>query len=156
MAAKKTASKKAPTKPAEAEGGTAAGVKDAIADIASIDQPDATTQASDDGAFPPKPEPVAGDNLSGPGPVPTLGRIVLYKSRGATGYVVPAVVTATADTLEPEGVATGQVWPIEGDRNVHLHVLTPGNKVQYQEANVPQASDPSDPEPGSWFWPPRA
>jgi hypothetical protein len=61
----------------------------------------------------------------------TLGRVVIYRSR--TGrYDVPAIVTATPDTLDPQGVelyhsTNGEkgVPPLDGD-NVHLTVLTPG------------------------------
>jgi hypothetical protein len=68
----------------------------------------------------------------------TLGRVVIYRSR--TGrYDVPAIVTATTDTLDPQGVelyhATNcgkGVPPLDDQvdssdaQHVHLTVLTPG------------------------------
>lgn len=109
---------------------------------------------------------------------PTIGRIVIYRSR--TGdYSVPAIVTATADTLNPKGVEEGNVPPLTGDEHVHLTVFTPGApglradasdfKVEsahgrsenisgcYQEWDIPpDPSDLLDPAPGTWRWPPRA
>jgi hypothetical protein len=56
---------------------------------------------------------------------PMLGRTVTYRSR--TGkYDVPAIITATIDTLSPEGVAAGGTKPITGRDRVHLTVFTPG------------------------------
>jgi len=65
-------------------------------------------------------------------PKPTIGRIVIYRSR--TGdYDVPAVITATQETLNPKGVqlyieSDGKkgVPPLSNDDRVHLTVLTPG------------------------------
>jgi len=104
---------------------------------------------------------------------PTIGRIVIYRSR--TGdYDVPAIITATLDTLNPKGVEAGHVPPLTGDLHVHLAVFTPGKpgmrrdaddfKVEsphgrsenvagtYQEWDIP-LGDPDDPAPGTWRWP---
>ena len=68
-----------------------------------------------------------------PGQPPvTIARSVIYRSR--TGkYDVPAIVTATVDTLAPDGVKlyeeTGGkkgVPPLSSPDHVHLTVLTPG------------------------------
>lgn len=111
---------------------------------------------------------------------PTLGRIVIYRSR--TGdYDVPAIITATEETLNPKGVELGHVPPLSGNMYVHLTVFTPGKpgmrrgaedfKVEsphgrgenvsgcYQEWDIPMA-DPNNsgdgaPQPGSWRWPVR-
>jgi hypothetical protein len=106
---------------------------------------------------------------------PTIGRIVLYRSR--TGdYTVPAIVTATVDTLNPKGVELGHVPALTGDQHVHLTVLTPGKPGKrrgaddflvesehprsenvagcYQEWDI-AAGDPGDHGPGTWIWPPR-
>lgn len=63
---------------------------------------------------------------------PTIGRIVLYRSRTGT-YTVPAMITATTATLAPKGVelhaaTNGEkgVPPLSGDLHVHLAVFTPG------------------------------
>lgn len=63
---------------------------------------------------------------------PSICRIVVYRSR--TGdYDVPAIITATADTLNPKGVelfdrTDGEqgVPPLSGEEFVHLTVFTPG------------------------------
>lgn len=108
---------------------------------------------------------------------PTIGRIVIYRSR--TGdYDVPAIVNCTTETLSPKGVDAGHVPALSGDDCVHLTVLTPGKpgkrrdaedfKVEsphgrgeniagcYQEWDIAPADDPSDPAPGTWRWPERA
>jgi len=56
---------------------------------------------------------------------PTIGRIVIYRSRTGA-YSVPAVITATVDTLAPAGVAAGNVPDLTSENHVHLTVLTPG------------------------------
>lgn len=85
------------------------------------------------------------------GPAPTLGRIVIYRSN--TGdYDLAALVTATRDSLTPEGLSRNQVCPIESATHVHLHVFTPGKARHYQELNVP--FDPNG-GPRSWRWPTR-
>lgn len=113
------------------------------------------------------------------GPAPTIGRIVIYRSR--TGdYSVPAIVTATPETLNAKGVELGHVPALTaGPFPVHLTVFTPGRPGMrrgaddflvesehgrgenvsgcYQEWDI--ALDDSDEEqqaPGTWRWPTRA
>lgn len=104
---------------------------------------------------------------------PTLGRIVLYRSRTGN-YDCAAIVTATKDTLDPEGVRMGHVPELSSEHHVHLTVFTPGRPgtsreqegaVQliggpppsmnqggsYSEWNIPAYLD--DPAPGTWRWP---
>jgi hypothetical protein len=112
------------------------------------------------------------------GPFPTIGRIVIFRSRTGS-YSVPAIVTATADTLNPDGVAAGHVPPLESPWHVHLTVFTPGRegmrggagdfKVEsqhgrgenrggtYQEWDIPFDNREAHLEqlPGSWRWPQR-
>lgn len=58
-------------------------------------------------------------------PKPGIGRVVWYRSR--TGkYTVPALVTATQETLYEGGVEAGMVPPLTSEEHVHLTVLTPG------------------------------
>lgn len=114
----------------------------------------------------------------GGGPLPSIGRIVTYRSR--TGdYDVPAIVTATTETLNPKGPAAYEesgghkgVPPLSSETHVHLTVFTPGLpgqrataedfKVQsehgmsenvsgcYQEWDIPFYAEPA---PGAWRWP---
>lgn len=106
---------------------------------------------------------------------PTVGRIVIYRSRTGN-YDVPAIINATAATLDPKGVELGHVPALSGDEHVHLTVFTPGkpgtaregSEVRsenvagcYQEWNIPQDDleddSPADsvPSPGTWRWPER-
>lgn len=72
---------------------------------------------------------------------PTIGRVVIFRSR--TGrYSVPAIVTATDETLEPAGVRVyeesfgerGVPGLSDAQWNVHLTVFTPG--LPGQRANA--------------------
>lgn len=56
---------------------------------------------------------------------PSVGRVVLYRSRTGS-YTVPAIITATRDSLNPAGVEAGHVPALTGEDHVHLTVLTPG------------------------------
>jgi hypothetical protein len=111
---------------------------------------------------------------------PTIGRIVTFRSR--TGdYDVPAIVTATKETLNPKGVEAGHVPALSSTRRVHLTVFTPGRpglrsdaadfKVEsphgrsenvagcYQEWDVPEllrGSVDDEIAPGTWRWPERS
>lgn len=91
------------------------------------------------------------------GPFPTIGRIVHYRSN--TGrYTCAAIVTATVDSLDPAGVAAGDVPALDSVWDVHLNVHTPGAQVVYQEHGVPFDNGDAHEEhkPGTWRWPPRA
>lgn len=105
-----------------------------------------------------------------------IGRVVIYRSK--TGkYDLPAMVTATVSSLDPEGVELGHVPPLSSASHVHLTVNTcgkpgtarEGNAVNkdaasgtYQEFDIPGYAGPAAdlPEgeeipPGSWRWPER-
>lgn len=63
---------------------------------------------------------------------PSIGRIVIYRSR-VGGYDLPAIITATRETLHAEGVQRyretgGQegVPPLSSQDHVHLTVFSPG------------------------------
>jgi hypothetical protein len=119
------------------------------------------------------------------GPAPSIGRIVVYRSR--TGdYDVPAVVNATRETLNAKGVELGHVPDLSSDTHVHLTVFTPGKPGMrrgaddflvesehgrsenvagcYQEWDIPfdgtvdavPAGNPDDVAPGTWRWPVRS
>lgn len=105
-----------------------------------------------------------------------IGRIVIYRSR--TGdYDVPAIVTATVDTLNPKGVELGHIPDLSGNNCVHLTCFTAGKPGKrrdaedfkeesphprsenvagcYQEWDIGEATSEENPEPGSWRWPVR-
>lgn len=105
-----------------------------------------------------------------------IGRIVLYRSR--TGdYDVPAIVTATVNTLNPKGVELGHIPALSSPDHVHLTCFTAGKpgmrrgaddfKVEsphptsenvagtYQEWDIPWSPEGTDVEPGTWRWPIR-
>lgn len=115
---------------------------------------------------------------------PSIGRIVIYRSR--TGdYDCPAIVTATAETLNPKGVELGHIPALSSDEHIHLTVFTAGKpglrrgagdfKVEsehgrsenvagcYQEWDIPHCEPPEIPydagaealKPGTWRWPVR-
>ena len=95
-------------------------------------------------------------------PIPTLGRIVHY--RGNQGLLAPraAIVTATQDSLDPRGVASGDVPALDSPDHVHLRVYTPVDKGGFAEYNVPRGQATDDQPatagtipPGTWCWPPR-
>lgn len=58
-------------------------------------------------------------------PKPQIGRIVLYRSRTGA-YTVPAMITATVDTLNPKGVEAGHIPALSSPWHVHLTVFSPG------------------------------
>lgn len=59
------------------------------------------------------------------GPKPTIGRIVVYRSR--TGkYSIPAIINCTVDTINPDGVEAGHLPGLSSEDHVHLTVFTPG------------------------------
>lgn len=108
---------------------------------------------------------------------PTIGRIVLYRSRTGS-YTVPAIITATTDTLNPQGVEAGHVPGLSSVHHVHLTVFTPGKPGMrggagdfltesehgrsenvagcYQEWDIPLAGGAGEAQgPGTWQWPER-
>lgn len=91
---------------------------------------------------------------------PTLGRIVHY--RGKQGFLAmgAAIVTADITSLDPRGVASGEVPALDSDEHVHLWVFTPGarNVSGLAEFNVPRGEllGGAHCPPGTWMWPPRA
>lgn len=116
-------------------------------------------------------------------PMPTIGRIVLYRTDGRNGlvYDLPAIVTCTADSHPgdyPDGRANP--LPVPDPGCVHLTVFTPGGfgttvkgpgggaggfvgaeslapgSGTYVELNVPAMPDDAHEAPHrSWRWPDR-
>jgi hypothetical protein len=89
---------------------------------------------------------------------PSIGRQVTYRSKTGN-YDLTATITATVDTLWEEGVERGDVPALSSPEHVHLHVLTPGAAVQYQEHDVPFSDGAGVPDavhgPRTWRWPER-
>lgn len=108
-------------------------------------------------------------------PTPTLGRIVLYRSR--TGdYDVPAIICATAESLFLPNVEAGHIPGLTSPSHVHLTVFSPGPggrradatdfKVEsphgraenlggtYTEWDIAESPE-GEPMPGCWRWPIR-
>lgn len=64
---------------------------------------------------------------------PSIGRIVVYRSRGPVGFIAPAIIAVTVETLAEAGLAryrqTGGrvgVPPLSSPDHVHLIVFTAG------------------------------
>lgn len=79
---------------------------------------------------------------------PPIGAVVMYRAR-TRDYVLPAIVTATVDSLDRRGVVRGDVPDITGEEHVHLNVMSCGPSLCYQEFDIPYSSHP---EPGTWGW----
>ncbi len=102
---------------------------------------------------------------------PTIGRIVIYRSR--TGdYDVPAVISATSDTLHHPNVEAWHIPGLSGDEHVHLTVFSPGPAGRRAGATDFKAESPHGRSenqggtytewdiapgdgPGEWRWPQR-
>lgn len=88
---------------------------------------------------------------------PSLGRVVHYRGNQGRLALRAAIVTGTVDSLDPDGVASGDAPALDSERHVHLWVFTPGSSGGFPEFNVPQGegSEGGEIAPGSWCWPPR-
>lgn len=87
--------------------------------------------------------------------IPTLGQIVHYRGKQGRLAMRSAVITGTTDSLDPDGIASGDVPALTDDKHVHLWVFTPGQSGGFPEFNVPPAPQHSEPSPGEWCWPSR-
>lgn len=105
--------------------------------------------------------------------LPSIGRIVHYRSRTGN-YPIPAIVTATVDTLHMPNVEAGKIAGLSSEQHVHLTCFTPGmpglraaaadflaESLHGRSENVGgiyQEWDIAYDEtggPGTWSWPPR-
>jgi hypothetical protein len=91
---------------------------------------------------------------------PTLGRIVHYRGKQGRLAMRAAIVTGTTASLDPDGIASGDVPALDSDEHVHLWVFTPGSSGGFPEFNVPlgephEHQPDQEVPPGSWCWPPR-
>lgn len=78
---------------------------------------------------------------------PSLGRIVLFRSK--TGrWTAPAIVTAVTESLFQPNVDAGHLHPLSSDTHVHLTVFTPGIQGHVSEETArehPELADPNRP-----------
>jgi len=97
--------------------------------------------------WPPQTDPAAGVPRR-----PGLCEVVQY--RGKQGYQAlrSAIVTATADSLDPRGVEAGDVAALDSPTHVHLWVFDLGERGGFPESNV-ALDDPGMCRPGMWQWP---
>lgn len=73
--------------------------------------------------------------------LPVITDPVLYRSRTAA-YTVPAIVTATTESLNLGAVEAGLIPALSSPRHVHLTVLSPGLPVVGQNASLEALGDP--------------
>ena len=76
--------------------------------------------------------------------IPYLGQIVSYRSRTGS-YSLAAIVTATTETLNPDGVAGGHLPALSSPTHVHLAVLTPGLPPVITPGETRKIIDPDQP-----------
>jgi len=81
---------------------------------------------------------------------PTLGRIVHYRGKIGRQAMRAAIVTGTQDSVTLDGIAAGDVPPLDSAMHVHLWVFTPGASGGFPEYNVAPGAGA-----GQWCWPPR-
>lgn len=77
---------------------------------------------------------------------PTIGRVVLYRSRTGN-YTVPAIITATTDSLYQPNVDAGHIAGLTDEQHVHLSALTPGKPGTRGSENVDMLVPDSDARP---------
>ncbi len=94
---------------------------------------------------------------------PTIGRIVVYRSKMAN-YVLPAIISATVETLHRPAVEEGHLSDLTDESHVHLVVFTPGypGDPGHRSASFAGVSgeydvayDETGETPGTWSWPRR-
>lgn len=92
--------------------------------------------------------------------IPPIGRAVIY--RHPRGYDLPAVVTATTDsladfaTLHHKPVGERHIRPLSGPEHVHLTVFTPATTSEHgteKARDIPYAGDPVTGD--TWRYDPR-
>lgn len=95
--------------------------------------------------------------------LPTIGRIVIYRHPLPKGsYDVPAVVSATSETLQQArdaGLDTRHVRELTGDDHLHLTVFSPlvtcPDGVEHARDVPPVMEGEEKPAAGTWRWPER-
>lgn len=91
--------------------------------------------------------------------IPTIGRTVIY--RAPLGLDVPAIVTATRDTIAEAikaGTTDREVRPLSSPAHLHLTLLTPSTTSELGTAkarDIPPCYPGEEIEPATWRWPER-
>lgn len=80
---------------------------------------------------------------------PALGDIVLYRGKFGLHAMRAAIVSCTTESLIRQGVEAGEIPDLDSENHVHLHVLTPSDKVILMEYNIPMSMGPGI-LPGEW------
>lgn len=73
--------------------------------------------------------------------IPSIGRIVWYRSR-TDAYTVPAIITTTVETLYEPAVEAGYIPGLFSPTHVHLTVFSPG--IPVVGPNVPLGTEKPD------------
>lgn len=90
-------------------------------------------------------------------PEPTLGDHVIY--RHVSGYDVPAIVTATHESIEASDTTTREIRPLTDAKHLHLTVFTAatvserGCEKARDVAPAGERAETSWPPLGTWRWP---
>jgi hypothetical protein len=69
-------------------------------------------------------------------PLPQLGQRVAYHSK-VSGVPLPAIVTCTQASYDPEAGRRGDLAPPTSIMHLHLKVLSPGPGSPYDEFDIP-------------------
>lgn len=87
------------------------------------------------------------------GPFPSIGRIVTYHTNDGTDHLVPAIVTATVDTLP---TTPGYVGALTDSWHVHLTAFSPTGAFELDDVGFDNGELHEPHAPGKWRWPVRA
>lgn len=79
---------------------------------------------------------------------PSIGRVVIYRSKTGT-YSMPAIISATVDTLYRPNVEAGHVPDLSSDTHVHLCVMTCGIPGERSANTSPELGRTNPPAGGT-------
>lgn len=79
---------------------------------------------------------------------PSIGRVVVFRSRTGT-YSMPALISATVDTLHRPNVDAGHIPELTSDRHVHLTAFTAGIPGERSASSDPELGKANPPAGGT-------